>query len=443
MHPICRDFIAKATIHPFHSSHTVKPCKKSSYNDDVRIPHYTSSSRTYADRQRKGLQEEHTDSLSLTEHVNEALSAPFFLGLPTPLPESVESALNFIKASPSDTILDFWETQLKHTNKLVEDSKTIESEWVKLIPAELKLASGKLKLAPLMSLLYQQNMGGSHWLQQFLFGFPLVGTISQKHTFPSSDKLKTKKPIDLTQLTSSNARRFTDRAAKSGYKNSLPLWEEAITQHQKGWLTKPFLLAEGNTPFTLKDKKLNIAFRFGVEQADKLRACDDLCHSMTNLACVVQTPIKLASWDHVAEMCRLVASTACDWHFFKADHEAAYKQLPLNWEHSRLAVIALRSPTDGRWYGFMSRTLMFGAVAAVIHYNVFSRIISELMCRLFGIPMLSYFDDFGGLLPAKLARQGLSTFSRWCEILGISLKLEKSEVGANITFLGLKGSFPS
>ena len=216
-----------------------------------------------------------------------------------------------------------------------------------------------------------------------------------------------------------------------------------MEQQAKGWLTAPFPLTTRSEPFRLKDPKLNIAFRFGVDQADKLRACDDLRHSMTNLACVVETPIKLASWDHLAEMCRRIKTSELDWQFFKADHEAAYKQLPILWEQSKLAVVALRSPKDGRWYGFFSRTLLFGAVAAVIHYNTFSRIISELVCRLFGIPMLSYFDDFGALLPANLARKGLVTFTEWCSLLGIGLKLKKSEVGSEITFLGLLGSFPS
>ena len=57
--------------------------------------------------------------------------------------------------------------------------------------------------------------------------------------------------------------------------------------------------------------------------------------------------------------------------------------------------------------------------------------------------MISYFDDFGALLPATLARQGLITFTSWCEMMGIGLKVKKSEVGPKITFLGLQGFSPS
>ena len=102
-----------------------------------------------------------------------------------------------------------------------------------------------------------------------------------------------------------------------------------MQQRRDGWLTAPFPLCSSASPFTLQPASHNIAFRFGVAQAGKLRACDDLRHSLTNLACEVLTPIKLISWGHIAELSRKVANTGAEWHFLKADHEAAYKQLPL------------------------------------------------------------------------------------------------------------------
>ena len=110
----------------------------------------------------------------------------------------------------------------------------------------------------------------------------------------------------------------------------------------------------------------------------------------------------LASWGHVAEVCRKASSSTFGWEFLKADHEAAYKQPPLQGEHAQLAVIALKNPSDKRWYGFFSRTMVFGAVAAVLHYNVFSRIVAELVNHYLGIPLLSFFDDFGALTPICL-----------------------------------------
>ena len=57
------------------------------------------------------------------------------------------------------------------------------------------------------------------------------------------------------------------------------------------------------------------------------------------------------------------------------------------------------------------------------------RIIAELVFHIFGIPMISYSDDFGALLPAELAQQGLETFAKWCNLLGIPLKLKNRKLG--------------
>ena len=378
-----------AAILAFSAKHLVKPEQKSCYNDDVNIPHYVSAARLYASQQRKGLQEEHLDSLSMVEHLEAALISPFFLSLPTPIPPTLQAAIDFIASGPTASALSFWNDQLSRIEQLANDSLPVDLHWKSLIPAALRPAAGKLRLATLMSLTYQFNLGGSLWLQQFLFGFRLTGTFSQIHTFPLSEKACRKKPIGPSRIAASSAQRFQERAPRSGLKNAQLLWGEALLQVKSEWPAPPFPLSRESAPYTLLYPTLNIAFRFGAQQADKLRACDDLRYAMTNLACSVVTPTKLASWDHLSELCRTVAHAKRDWHFFKADHEAAYKQLPLEWEQSNLAAIALRNPANGRWYGFMSRTLMFGAVSAVLHYNILSRILSELACKIFGIPMLA------------------------------------------------------
>ena len=326
--------------------------------------------------------------------------------------------------------------------ELISESGETEAKWVSLIPPEIARSAGNLKLAALMSLATQCQLGGSVWLQRFLSGFPLVGRLAQPRCYPVKPKEVPKRPEPTSKLFNTNTSRFADRACKSGFKNATDLWAEALCQCEKGWLTQPFPLCASNSPFVLHNPELNIAFRFGVEQGSKLRACDDLRRSRTNFPCVVETPIKLARWDHLAELTNLVNDGSRDWVFFIADHEAAYKQLPLDYSHAKLAVIALRSPHDGRWYGFLSRTLMFGAIAAVLRYNVFSRLLSELVSKLLVIPLLCFFDDFGSVVPKVLAGRALANFTAFCPKRGIQLKADKSEYGQNIAFLGLLGNFP-
>ena len=86
---------------------------------------------------------------------------------------------------------------------------------------------------------------------------------------------------------------------------------------------------------------------------------------------------------------------------------------------------------------------MFGSIADVLRYNISPRIVAELACKFRGLPIVVYFEDFGALIPAPLGPQALATFVRFCALLGINLKVAKSQVGSRITFLGLAGFFPS
>ena len=85
----------------------------------------------------------------------------------------------------------------------------------------------------------------------------------------------------------------------------------------------PIKLSTSDKPVALTNNKLNVSFTFGVEKSDRLRGCDDLRRSMTNLACAVETPIKLVRWGHVDAIAHAVNGGCRGWAFFKEDHEAA------------------------------------------------------------------------------------------------------------------------
>ena len=135
-------------------------------------------------------------------------------------------------------------------------------------------------------------------------------------------------------------------------------------------------------------------------------------------------------------MCLDIRDRRAKWAFFKADHEEAYKQLSMAPGHANLALIALRNPTSGQWMAFPPKALVSGAVSAVLHYNSFSRLISAIFNKIFGIPSLAYFDDFGALVPAVLCDRALATFEGFCETLGIRLKVSKTELGGAPNLFG-------
>ena len=108
-----------------------------------------------------------------------------------------------------------------------------------------------------------------------------------------------------------------------------------------------------------------------------------------------------------------------------------------------MPVIVRKSPTDGKYYACGNRALLFGSTANVIRYNIFARIITSVANKIFGIPIVSFFDDFGCLVMPELLGGALAAFRKFCQILNISTQEEKTESGPITPFLGLLGEFHS
>ena len=230
---------------------------------------------------------------------------------------------------------------------MVSECAKDQSEWNKRIKPEIAPAAGRFATVAIDQLFRHFGLQGQKWLWQFANGFAITGSLSQKRLFPVSEKAADSRN-PRAELYRSAASRFRERAPGSGKKDAQALWDEALTQGQKGWLSEPIPLAANGKPTTWKSERYNIAFRFGVSQAEKIRACDDLKHSLANLSCAVLTPIKLVSWDHLVQLSHLLTRARnTDWGLFKADHEAAYKHLPIDPDDQRNAIIALRHPIPG------------------------------------------------------------------------------------------------
>ena len=65
-------------------------------------------------------------------------------------------------------------------------------------------------------------------------------------------------------------------------------------------------------------------------------------------------------------MASVLVSSGKECVFFKADHESAYKQLPIRPDHARLAVVALKNPFTGEIERFAPNALVFGSLVAVL-----------------------------------------------------------------------------
>ena len=144
---------------------------------------------------------------------------------------------------------------------------------------------------------------------------------------------------------------------------------------------------------------------------------------------------------HLVQLSQLMAQGGGDWSLFKADREAAYRQRPIDPADQRFAIVALRRPTTHLWYGFATRTFLFGPVAAVLRYDGLSRILASLADRCLGISLVAYFDDFAALIRRALGDRALATSTRFSALFGFRLNSKKSMVGPAVSFRGFLGDF--
>ena len=169
--------------------------------------------------------------------------------------------------------------------------------------------------------------------------------ISVRNTFIRLVK-KIDQRIAISEMCRRNQQRFHERGSKAGNNRARLFREDAIGHVGKGWL-RPLLPLTWPISNTLIRSGWDIAFRFGVNQIDKIRARDDVGFAKTIQACAVRTPTKLVSWGRIAEMCRSIRNKTRARGLPNADRASAYKHVPTNPDLAIFDVAGRVSPKMG------------------------------------------------------------------------------------------------
>eukprot|EP00435_Cladocopium_sp_Y103_P046282 s948_g13.t1 len=90
----------------------------------------------------------------------------------------------------------------------------------------------------------------------------------------------------------------------------------------------------------------------------------------------------------------------------------------------RFSVLVLRKPLAGTACGFISRTLPFGSVASVLHFNRIARLLHRLGLEL-DIPWTNYYDDYPVVDFKVLSDHTTAAVRALTSLLGFELSLDK------------------
>ena len=300
-----------------------------------------------------------------------------------------------------------WLTELRDQEKLLHDNMHPDVE---------KILNSK------NILLLKRIANSFDWPDRNLFedmvtGFSLTGVPKLSGVFPSEASLPKVTVDHLDSSTSIIRKQLWWKIGEAAVDEEV--WD--ITNKEAsddGWLIGPLGEKEIDTRFNGDWAPVR---RFGIQQSGKTRVIDDFSENGTNSAFAAQEKIDLKALDHLAWCAATISNAAfssgvvrvklVDGEVLEApvhrhwksggeklvtktvDLKSAYKQLAIHPGEQRRSVISVKHPKTGEVFGFVSRTLPFGASAAVLAFNRVARLVWRVLVDA-GILCTNYFDDY-------------------------------------------------
>ena len=118
------------------------------------------------------------------QHVEPACDLPFLLVREIPITPALMRAHLFLARCDGAAISSFRAKQIARVEAMVSDSRRTEALWSSHIPPDIMPPGGEKRVTPFLSSTQQDRSGRKRRPKQFIFGFPPVGRLSQRFTYP-------------------------------------------------------------------------------------------------------------------------------------------------------------------------------------------------------------------------------------------------------------------
>ena len=211
-----------------------------------------------------------------------------------------------------------------------------------------------------------------------------------------------------------------------------PFDPQQISEHQKGtWLpVRRFGIWQKGKYRPIDDMKEN-------HLNDCFSSCDKIdLHAMDNILwslcicikfCIHNERMQFKLKDGTmlrGEVHHSWRSQTASYKITSFDLASAYKQLPLHPREYDCTVVSLKDPAAGAVRCFYMRTLPFGSVASVLHFNRVSRLLWRLGVQL-GVIWGSYFDDYPTICHSLHAASTMTCVQGLFKLLGFGFAEDK------------------
>ena len=243
-------------------------------------------------------------------------------------------------------------------------------------------------------------------------------------------------------------------------KESQLIFEETVKEQSRGWLSRTFSAAELDERYGKGEWRF--IPRFILHQKLKDRLIDDAKRGGQNARAIFRETIFTANIDFVGEvlsafiaelawsLCGLRTNASTE-EVLKAlpswfepamgieDLPDAYRGVPLHPADARMAIVAFWSTEAGGWRFAISRAMLFGLSAAVIHFNRKPTLAVAAVRRFGGVAAAAFFDDIVRLASHSSENSDGSFLETVLNGMGASPSQSKSvPLGQSRVWIGVK-----
>jgi len=278
-------------------------------------------------------------------------------------------------------------------------------------------------------------------------GLSIIGPVAEGNFWPKDkDKDRCKAKVS-EQVFQDGAWEFRSKP-RSTFKmddHSDDIYKNTIEERDLGFCEGPFTSEAAVTEYfksiDLEDPDRWIPLRrFGVPQKGKIRGVDDAAENDVNATSSRSEKLVISSVDTIVAMIRKWITVAAkeqglDLGAWAMDEFKAYRQIPIEPDQRRMAVVAVVNPDknkdtdrpEPKLEFFVMNGHCFGYTNAVYNYNRRPRALNEALVKEFKIATDFYYDDRWGIEPTKTIQSSFETVEAVSRMIGIMMQNEKAQ----------------
>ena len=382
------------------------------------------------------------------QFVSEVLRSPHPFDVFCDVPDCMLRLMFFMLTEGPVNLAKFRLAKISQWRMWLEQLETEESKLHDMMDSQIAMVLKPKRLLLLKRIAEELDWPDRDLVGDIAEGFKLVGTPKVTGVFqtePAVPKITVQQLDDLSPFI---GRQLWDRIGQA--KSDSEVWDITLQEStDKGWLSEAMSFDQLDERFSGLWTPVR---RFGIQQSGKTRVIDDFSENGCNSAYAAQEKVDLRALDHISWCGAALSSMALrrgEARFRLSDGEllvgqvhqgwrnkgeslvsktvdlkSAYKQLAIHPSDRKRSVISVKDPKDSQVYGFISRTLPFGAASAVLSFNRVARLLWRILVSA-GILCTNYFDDYPVLDFSSTSDTSVHAIRSIMSMLGFKCSLDK------------------